>query len=155
MDRDYLFLTLFNPFTGRSIRLPPFKESTQVALHFHCDGEFHIQKVVLFADPCLFPNDFEALIQYYEGDPISYVAHFKAGDNTWTHIAIWKSNLLLSDAIDHKVTASMTGTGATRPPAIPPSKYYLFKSSQGDLLLVEDSYNRCSVDKMLIILNHR
>ncbi|BFG28430.1 hypothetical protein CerSpe_147040 [Prunus speciosa] len=29
----------------------------------------------------------------------------------------------------------MTGTGATRPPAIPPSKYYLVKSSQGDLLL--------------------
>lgn len=80
LDDNYLVLTLFNPFTGRSVRLPPYKEAPkwrQERLELNYVHDLFIAKVVLSADPCLFPNYFEALILYHElysvGTP---VAHF-------------------------------------------------------------------------------
>lgn len=57
-DTEDLVLTLFNPFTRRTIPLPAAVKEERV------DGRswaFQIKKVVLSADPCLFCNDFEAL----------------------------------------------------------------------------------------------
>lgn len=91
-DTEDLVLTLFNPFTRRTIPLPAAVKEERV------DGwswAFQIKKVVLSADPCLFSNDFEAWILHRE------VVHFKAGNNTWTHIDT-RTMTLLMDVIDHK-----------------------------------------------------
>ncbi|BFG28434.1 hypothetical protein CerSpe_147080 [Prunus speciosa] len=100
MDDDCLVLTLFNPFTRHTILLPPVKdpESLDVSWDYFC-----IAKVVLSADPSLFPNDFEALILCHDFyTVVSEVSHFKGGDDTWTHMDTIDTSTRLSDVIYHQ-----------------------------------------------------
>ncbi|XP_021800246.1 putative F-box protein At3g25750 [Prunus avium] len=161
MGGEFLVLTLFNPFTGGTILLPPVKEVPDI----HEDMDFFLgsifYKVALSADPSLFPNGFEALIVYHTSDsPVSQVAHYKAGDVTWTRI---DARMILSDAIYYKgqflaVTSSggllsvnvnsdpATTTWCIRSTRGSPSHTithnFLVESSREDLLLVEKSYSR-------------
>ncbi|CAL2252790.1 unnamed protein product [Prunus armeniaca] len=102
-----------------------------------------------------------ALIVYHTSDsPVSQVAHYKAGDVTWTRI---DARTLLSDVIYYKgqflaVTSSdgllsvnvnsdpATTTWCIRTTRASPSHtmthYSLVESSREDLLLVEKSYSR-------------
>ncbi|XP_034219016.1 uncharacterized protein LOC117630393 [Prunus dulcis] len=58
---EILEVTLLNPFTKRTIRLPPFAQVPQ-PIHKQAYRSDHcIKKVVLSADPSLFPNDYEVV----------------------------------------------------------------------------------------------
>ncbi|ONI11549.1 hypothetical protein PRUPE_4G112800 [Prunus persica] len=161
MGGEFLVLTLFNPFTGGTIRLPPVKEVPDI----HEDMDFFLgsilYRVALSADPSLSPNGFEALIVYRTSDsPVIQVAHYKAGDVTWTRI---DAMTILSDVIYYKgqflvVTSSggllsvnvnsdlATTTWCIRSTRASPSHtithYSFVESSREDLLLVEKSYSR-------------
>ncbi|KAM1350491.1 hypothetical protein ACFX2F_004438 [Malus domestica] len=76
---DSLAITLLNPFTGRTIRLPPVTEVPPLAETFEC--EHYITRVLLSADRCLFPNDYEVLVVFDHAR--RNVAHFKSGDDSW------------------------------------------------------------------------
>lgn len=109
---DKSVIILLNPFTGCAIRLPPV---TKVPRWFS-RPERYIRKVVLSADPYLFPNDCEALVIY---DYSKKIAHLKlrdvstkkqkkksgkkkkSGDYGWTHIAT-DSRSQFSDVIHYK-----------------------------------------------------
>lgn len=92
-------VTLLNPVTGRTIRLPPVIDirTHTVAAYFRWDI-----KVVLSADPSSSPNDYEALIVlYYQSlDLKTITAHFKAADDAWTIIDIDDNDI--TDAIYYK-----------------------------------------------------
>ncbi|XP_068319501.1 F-box protein SKIP23-like [Pyrus communis] len=146
---DNLAITLLNPFTGRTIRLPPVTEVPPQAETFKCD--YYINKVVLSADPCLFPNDYEVLVLYdHAGHKI---AHFKSGDDGWSHIVIrtvigfcdliYYEGRFLVVSYDGLVFSIDTSSGSTAKPDIilvvkhaPQGGATLVESSSGELLLI-------------------
>ncbi|XP_004295489.1 PREDICTED: F-box protein SKIP23-like [Fragaria vesca subsp. vesca] len=77
-------VTLVNPFTRGTIRLPQVMEVVKSSRP-ECNSEFQISKVVLSANPSLFPNDYEVLVIFENDDGVTKeLAHFKSGDNSWT-----------------------------------------------------------------------
>lgn len=149
---DNLAITLLNPFTGRTIRLPPVTEVPPQAETFKCD--YYINKVVLSADPCLFPNDYEVLVVFDHAR--RNVAHFKSGDDGWSHIVIrtvigfcdliYYEGRFLVVSYDGLVFSIDTSSGSTAKPDIilvvkhaPQGGGHLVESSSGDLLLIRKS----------------
>ncbi|KAK9937169.1 hypothetical protein M0R45_013978 [Rubus argutus] len=76
-------VTLVNPFLRGTIRLPHVMEVRKSRPKPY--SEFKISKVVLSANPYLFPNDYEVLVIFEDDDGvIKNLAHFKFGDDAWT-----------------------------------------------------------------------
>lgn len=76
-------VTLVNPFLRGTIRLPHVMEVRKSRPKPY--SEFQISKVVLSANPYLFPNDYEVLVIFEDDDGvIKNLAHFKFGDDAWT-----------------------------------------------------------------------
>ncbi|CAN6553605.1 unnamed protein product [Malus baccata var. baccata] len=147
---DNLVVTLLNPFTGRTISLPPVPVSASRArAAFRCD--YYINKVVLSANPSLFPNDYEAVV-IYDGYG-KRIAHIKSGDEAWTCVdqvigfddVIYYKGQFLAVSLDGSVFSINVSSDQTAKPhvsvVVPMSpgtdnKTCLAESSQGDLLLV-------------------
>lgn len=83
---DKLALTFLNPFTGHTISPPPLIEPTDAILLHRLDSPSTcIYQLVLSADPHLYPNDYQVLVQY-RLYPKTNLAHFNSGDASWTQI---------------------------------------------------------------------
>ncbi|BFG35440.1 hypothetical protein CerSpe_217140 [Prunus speciosa] len=81
---ENLEVNLLNPFTKRAILLPPFAHVPQPIHKQAYRSDHYIKKVVLSADPSLFPNDYKAVALFNSNG--TRVAHIKSGDHGWTHI---------------------------------------------------------------------
>ncbi|KAK4751615.1 hypothetical protein SAY87_005097 [Trapa incisa] len=85
---ESLELLLFNPFSGVSIHLPQVvipptqEENNAVEDDYFYDHQYAIQKVVLSADPCKSPDNYEALALLDH----STLAFFRCGQSSWIYL---------------------------------------------------------------------
>ncbi|BFG35433.1 hypothetical protein CerSpe_217070 [Prunus speciosa] len=158
---ENLEVTLLNPSTKRTIRLPPFAQVPQPIHKQAYRSDDYIKKVVLSADPSLFPNDYKAVALFDSNG--TRVAHIKSGDHGWTHIDqtirfFYGLNQVIGfdDVIYYRgqfLAASREGgvfaINVSKDPTYKPhlsivvpmvqgidDQAYLVESSRGDLLLV-------------------
>ncbi|XP_021821632.1 F-box protein At2g26160-like [Prunus avium] len=158
---ENLEVTLLNPSTKRTIRLPPFAQVPQPIHKQAYRSDDYIKKVVSSADPSLFPNDYEAVALFNSNG--TRVAHIKSGDHGWTHIdqtiiffyglnqviefddVIYYRGQFLAASREGGVFAINVGKDPTYKPHVSivvpmdqgiDDQAYLVESSRGDLLLV-------------------
>ncbi|OWM79641.1 hypothetical protein CDL15_Pgr023053 [Punica granatum] len=91
-----LSLTLYNPFAGKSIRLPPVIPVPPVE-ELSADHQYDIPKVVLSADPFEAPDTYEVVAIH--GVYVGKLAYFKSGWNTWIYARQGEYNM--SDWTSH------------------------------------------------------
>ncbi|PKI60003.1 hypothetical protein CRG98_019591 [Punica granatum] len=92
---ENLALTLYNPFTGKSIHLPPVipvPSENERALDY--DYQHEIPKVVLSADPLEAPDTYEVVAIY--NICVGKLAYFKSGWSTWIYARQSKHRRALS-----------------------------------------------------------
>ncbi|CAL2266818.1 unnamed protein product [Prunus armeniaca] len=147
---ENLVVILLNPFTRRTISLPPVPKSTwRSTVAYRCD--YYINKVELSADPSFLPNDYEVLV-IYDGYG-KQIAHFKSGDDAWTSIdqvigfddVIYNKGQFLGVSLGGSVFSMNVSRDQTTEPHVSllvpmdpdtDNKSHLVQSSKGDLLLV-------------------
>ncbi|XP_062014580.1 probable F-box protein At1g44080 [Rosa rugosa] len=146
---DKLVLTFLNPFTGDTISLPPIIEPTDAVQDILDSPSTRIYQVALSADPCLNPNVYEVLVQYWLY-PQTLLAHFNSADATWTQIGDTSLALNVLDALYYKgqfvaltvfneefPSIYVSGITTTyQQSALGTARKYIVESSAGDLLLV-------------------
>ncbi|XP_024199982.1 F-box protein At2g26160 [Rosa chinensis] len=150
-DGNFL-VTLVNPFTRGTIRLPQVMEVGKSRPKCY---SFEISKVVLSANPCLFPNDYEVIVIFEDDDGVTKeLAHFKSGDDAWTRsdnqmihgldildVIYYKGRFVALTSLDsdpgHNASKFHPSIGFLSPPPEACNKStYLVKSTWEDLLLV-------------------
>ncbi|XP_059669346.1 putative F-box protein At3g25750 [Cornus florida] len=153
-----LSITLINPFSGKTISLPPVTE----VYSGYRDGEaifvpdFHIRKVILSDDPSQNPNNYVVVTIYSD---IPRVAFIRSGDQSWTYVGEKKPikdiyfykgqlyaldgyNSLLKINTDNNIISSSSSSDSRYEIVVPRClnfchKPYLVESSNGDLLMVQ------------------
>lgn len=149
---DKLALTFLNPFTGHTISPPPLIEPTDAILHRLDSPATRIFQLVLSADPYLYPNDYQVLVQY-RLYPRTNLAHFNSGDASWTQIgtpwlamsvidAVYYKGQFVALTVSDETFPSIFISGVPRPTVnqkslvLGSTRQYILESSAGDLLFV-------------------
>lgn len=156
--RVSLGLSLLNPFTGATIRLPPIPLTDWD--NFRPQHEYLVYKVVLSADPATAPDTFEA-VAIYGG--MNHLAYYKSGAKRWAVVSkdTWhkiragdRVRQVCYDALHYRgkfyglfnrgwVLTIEPGYSLTLKSIVPPRwdtspmKQFIVESSTGDLLVAQ------------------
>ncbi|CAN1155641.1 Putative F-box protein At4g22660 [Linum perenne] len=92
MEKDYC-VTLYNPFTLAQISLPPVGDTSDIRINRRDHQKLFpifAKKVVLSADPSLFPDDY--VVAALINEPYRTLALIRPGRDTgWTHFTRWSN----------------------------------------------------------------
>ncbi|CAN0901882.1 Probable F-box protein At4g22165 [Linum grandiflorum] len=92
LEKDYC-VTLYNPFTRVEISLPPVGDTSGIRINRRDHAKFFpifAKKVILSADPSLYPDDYVVAALINEG--YRTLALIRPGrDNGWTHFTKWSN----------------------------------------------------------------
>ncbi|CAK9176884.1 unnamed protein product [Ilex paraguariensis] len=92
-----MIVTLLNPFNGRSIHLPEFKDPLNDYQDWVKAGnhEYFLHKGILTSDPSQDANNYEVVVIY---GGMRRLASFKSSDEAWTFVEL-KKDYVFSDLI--------------------------------------------------------
>ncbi|PSR93454.1 F-box protein [Actinidia chinensis var. chinensis] len=155
---DKTIITLLNPFTGRAIPLPAFKDPFGYFEDYMDEiRDYFVEKGIILSDPCLSPNSYEVVVIY---GGMCRLAFFRSGDNSWNFINT-KRDYVFSDVVYHKGqvyavncwselvkidVASEVDHVVTKRSRVCAQVAYLVESQEGDLLLVQRFWKSIDVD---------
>ncbi|KAK3037204.1 hypothetical protein RJ639_030097 [Escallonia herrerae] len=150
-----LAISLINPFSGKTIRLPELKDPWKNYILWLVEDAYEVfpRKGILSSDPSLDPDSYQVAIIYSD---VSILACFRSGERDWSFLTLKKAShfsaVVYHNGLLHGVEHMGTGkvvrvddvTAATETIVVPRREGpqggrtdYLVTTEEGDLLCVQ------------------